>query len=307
MTDTLKSLVGDLVPQLEEKPAATPVASDASPKPSETPPAPQVPADEAKLDAKGETVPLAIHMTEKHAHDKTQEDLESYRKENAELRKQFIQLKPGAAAPAAVDTPKAIEAKPDPLQVYIKKYTEDFKNENNYEPKLADIPVPADVLLERDQWNKENQAMEQENAQVEVRRNALRIASTQTMSDAAFGPGLGLDAVAGIGGQFLTAGDKVDIANAGENCAVVMYRACVRRAGESGTPEGQDLARRIQAQYQAENKPVVTPESLAETPPKEEEAPAKPSEEKPPASAEEAIGRHPQLSRLGLKQYAREA
>ena len=102
------------------------------------------------------------------------------------------------------------------------------------------------------------------------------------MTDAVFGEGLGIESVVAIGEAFLTEGDKLDIQNAGDKCADVMYRKCYDAAVRSGTPHGIALAQRMHAKL----NPTV------KQPPKQPEAP----------SAEEVLERprHTHLTTLGL-------
>ena len=273
MENTLKSLVGDLVPAPE-----TPVVVvEETPKP------------EVKVEQTG-SVPLPVFMEMKH-------EFSDLRRENAELRLRFDQLQ---RPEVAVQTETIDD--PDPLQVHIDKYTKDFIDENGHAPELSDIPVSADIYLARDKWREDIARKDQERQAIDIRKHAIHVASTQTMTEQSFGPDLGLDSVVAIGNKYLTQGDKLDISQAGDQCAVVMYRKCLERAVQSGTPEGKALAARVQAKFQESD---ATPESLAEikTPIDKEAVLTK----TPPASAEEAIGRYPHLARLGLKGHGRTA
>jgi hypothetical protein len=286
MTTQFQSLVGDLVPTPE---------TPATPASVETPSLVEgdtVVKESAGAQTQTGSVPLPVFMEVKH-------DLNDLRKENAALRQQFESLRqPSVPAP---ETP-APTAKPDPLKVHIDKYTKEFVEENGHAPELSDIPVPADVLLARDQWRDDMTLQDQERKASDIRKNAIQIASTRTMTDASFGPGLGLDAIVAVGHKYLTQGDKLDISESGEQCPVVMYRKCLERAIQSGTPEGAELARKVSARFQEEKRSGATPESLASiTPPNDKQV------ETPPVSADAAIGRHPHLARLGLKGYGRSA
>ena len=281
MTTQFQSLVGDLVP--------TPVTPSA-PAAVETP----LPKAEGETTVKEpvavqtQSVPLPIFMEVKH-------DLNDLRKENAELRSRFDQLQRPAATPV-------LAAKPDPLKVHIDKYTADFIEENGHAPELSEIPVPAGVYLARDAWQQELKEQEQQSQEVAIRNNAIAIAENETMTDAAFGPGLGITAVVAIGAKYLSKWDRAEIAESGANCPAVMYKKCVTAAIQSGTPEGLDLANRVKARLQAEQNSGATPESLASTQIKDDKQVGT-----PPPSAEAAIGRHPHLQRLGLKGYGRSA
>ena len=280
MENTLQSLVGDLVP--------TPVTPSA-PAAVETPAvkAEDTTAAKEPVAVQKDVIPLAVYMDLKH---ETKNDISELRRENAELRSRFDQLQ-SPAAPAPV-------AKPDPLQVHIEKYKADFIEENGHAPELSDIPVPAGVYLARETWQNELKEQEQQSQEVAIRSNAITVAETETMTDVAFGPGLGLTAVVAVGAKYLNKWDRAEIAEAGANCPAIMYKKCVTAAIQSGTPEGIELAGRIKARLQ----PVTTPESLASTLTKDDK-----QVETPPPSAEAAIGRHPHLARLGLKGYGRSA
>ena len=299
MTTEFETLVGDIVPATPE-PAADPVApvegtpatpvveGDPTPEPQapavETPPAPEP----DKPATQTGSVPLPVYMELKH--------------EFNDLRRQVNQMQPGNA-PAAPAPP--IELPPDPLKVHMDAYTAAYKEERGVEPQPEDIPVPAKVLIERDQWRNSINAIQADQEAKTLRQNAINIASQQTMTDARFGEGLGLDAVVMVGHKFLSEGDKLDIANAGQNCPTVMYRKCLERALQSGTPEGNALAARAQARYALEKGSGGAPVAPA---PKPTDPPKPGDPQIPPAdpipSAEEVVGRHPTLARLGLKSYA---
>ena len=292
MENTLKSLVGDLVP-LTEKPAV--VDTQKVVKPVETS------TNEKAIKSNPETkndIPHAIAMTWKHGEKEARDDNASLRQDNAELRRQYMALAPGASAQVA-EQPVAPEAKQDPLQVHIAEYKKLYVEENGHEPNLSDIPVPANVYLERDAWQKDNAQQQQQQQEESVRANSISIAETRTMTDAEFGPGLGLTAMVARGAKYLTKWDRAEISEAGENCPVIMYRKCMERTIQSGTPEGVELARQVQEKLH----PTVTPESLTK---KDEIQVETPVETQAP-SAEEAIGRHPHLARLRLGGFGKSA
>jgi len=299
MTTQFQSLVGDLVP--------TPVTPSA-PAAVETP-LPKVEGEttvKEPVAVQKNDIPHAIAMTWKHERDAekeekvlSQKELIALRNDNAELRRQFLALNSGQAR---VEPTPAPAAKPDPLKVHIDKYTADFIEENGHAPELSEIPVPAGVYLARDAWQQELKEQEQQSQEVAIRNNAIAIAENETMTDAAFGPGLGITAVVAIGAKYLSKWDRAEIAESGANCPAVMYKKCVTAAIQSGTPEGLDLANRVKARLQAEQNSGATPESLASTQIKDDKQVGT-----PPPSAEAAIGRHPHLQRLGLKGYGRSA
>lgn len=284
MTTQLKSLVGDLVPIPE--PALGPVPSDQV-KPDEgvVDPKPEAPAPVAVEQTN--TVPLPVFMDVKH--------------ENAELRRQLVQLQPGIQPTAPV---AMAELPRDPLLVYKEEYSKEYEEENGRPPSDSEIPVSYEVLAKRDAWLKETQETEAQRNEDAIRKNSIHIASTQTMTDQEFGEGLGIDAVAAIGSKYLTPGDKLDISNSGDQCASVLYRKCLERAVQSGTPEGVVLHQKVQARLIEEQKSGVAPAPPTPTPTKKENE----VDLTPPApSAEEVVGRHPTLARLGLKGYASSA
>jgi hypothetical protein len=61
---------------------------------------------------------------------------------------------------------------------------------------------------------------------------------------------LDVDSVFAIGEKYLSAGDKIDIANAGDDAAETAYRKCLRAILDSGTEDAKELQAKIDASKQ---------------------------------------------------------
>ena len=202
--------------------------------------------EETPAAAAPQTVPLPIVMELKH-------ELRDMKQENQQLKQRFEELQ---------NKPQDEVPDPDPVPAYIDSYKKEYYEENGEYPDEDNIPIPAKVILARDEWRERNAQKSKAQTDAQVREQAIANARI-TMSDEAFGEGLGLDAVVGIGEHFLTEGDKLDIRNAGPKCADVMYRRCYDRAVASGTPQGIALAQKMHA---ALNPTVKEPPSKPEAP-----------------------------------------
>jgi len=264
---TLQELVGDLptvepaevaVEETPEVQVETSQEEVQEPK-EETPTATEAP----------QVVPLPVHMDLKH-------DMRELKQEYNQLKQQLQSLQ---HQPAQEEAPE-----PDPVLSYMDSYKKEYYEENGEYPDEKSIPVPGAVILERDAWRDRQSQKTQAQTAAQIREQAIATARA-TMTDAAFGEGLGIDSVVAIGEAFLTEGDKLDIKNAGAQCADVMYRRCYDRAVSSGTPQGIALAQKMQAALHPKQPTVKGP-------PRQPEAP----------SAEEVLERprHSNLANLGL-------
>ena len=164
---------------------------------------------------------------------------------------------------AEIDERKTVAPTLSPAQQFI-------RDNELFDPESQ--ALPAAIQIAQDQW-KEKQAEEKAQAEAVARRKEMGNRSYRE-AKAAYSD---YDDIVALGQQYLTPGDKLDIASA-DDPATELYRRSISRTLESKTEDSEVLRNHLKSKLPT--KKTVQPPPVKENT-QEREAPASPPNEEP--------------------------